>query len=236
MFGNRSIPIVLLSLVAVAACKDDTVISPTGTATARVANATSIPVDVATSTPILTTSLNVGFAGTSSCLTTDVFEPSITVGPAGTSTTYAAFAPSIHADQRYVIVDYPNFNDLPTFATINTTVLPPIGQAGLRVFNGMAKSSPFDVYVTTVPNPTSPLGTAVALGVGFKMVSGLIPVTPGTPLTVALTFAGTQTIAALAQNLTFTANQNFVLVIAPPPAVGTPGPVTLPRTFLVPAC
>jgi hypothetical protein len=229
MLGTRSIAIGLLSFAALAACHDDdTIVSPSGTATARVANATAIPVDVASGAPIATGDANIGFGASSSCLTTDVFEPTLTVSPTGTTNSFALFPPNLRAGQSYVGVDFPTFAGAPEFAALNTTLLPPSGQAGVRVFNAAAGSGAFDVYVTT---PGTALGTVSATGIGFRTVSGLIPVTAGSPILISLTTAGTQTVVLSSGNQTFTAGQNAVLVIAPPAA----GTTTL-RTFLVFGC
>lgn len=229
MLGTRSTAIALLSLAAVIACRDDdTIVSPSGTATARVANATNTPIDVASNAIIATGDASLGFGASSGCLTTDVFEPTITVSPTGTTNIFAAFPPNLRVGQSYVIVNFPTFAGAPEFAAINTTVLPPTGQAGLRVFDAAAGSGAYDVYVTA---PAAALGTASATGVSFRTVSGLIPVAAGTPLLIRLTNAGSQTVAINAGNQTFTAGQNAVLVIAPP-APGT----TVLRTFLVAGC
>jgi hypothetical protein len=224
---TRSIAIALLSLAAVAACHDDST-GLSSTATLRVANATSTPLDVASGTVIAAGNSNLGFGASSGCVLTAVFEPDIIVSPAGTTNTFASFSPNLHGGQTYVAVDYPGFAGAPTFAFITTTPLPPIGQGGLLVFNAAAGSPPLDVFVTA---PGAALGTPSAFGIGFRTVSGLIPVIPGTPLLIRLTNAGTQTVLINAGNLTFTAGLNSVLVIAPP-AAGT----TALRTFLVTAC
>ena len=227
MLGTRSIAIALLSLAALAACDDDST-GTGGTATVRIANATSNPIDVASGTAIATGNANIGFGASSGCVTTNVFEPDVNVSPTGTTNTFASFTPNLRGGQTYVIVEYPSFAGAPEFAYITTATPPPTGQGGLRVFNAAAGSATYDVYVTA---PGAALGTAAAFGIGFRTVSGLIPVTPGTPLLIRLTNTGTQTVAINAGNQTFTAGQNAVLVIAPP-AAGS----TVPRTFLVNAC
>jgi hypothetical protein len=194
----------------------------------RIANATSTPIDVARGTAIATGNSNIGFGASSGCVTTNALEPDINVSPTGTTNTFASFPPDLRSGQTYVVVGYPGFAGAPEFASINTTTAPPTGQGGLLVFNAAAGSATYDVYVTA---PGAALGTAAASGIGFRTISGLIPVTPGTPLLIRFTNTGTQTVAISAGNQTFTAGQNAVLVIAPP-AVGA----TVPRTFLVTAC
>jgi hypothetical protein len=229
MFANRTIAIALLSLAVVVACDDDDDITGLGgTATVRIANATSTPIDVALGTAIPTGNSNIGFGASSGCVATDAFEPDVNVSPTGTTNTFASFPPDLRGGRRYIIVGYPSFAGAPEVAAINPTTLPPTGQGGLRVFNAAAGSGTYDVYVTA---PAAALGTAAAAGIGFRTVSGLIPVTPGTPLLVRLTNTGTQTVAINAGNQTFTAGLNSVLVIAPPAAGAT-----VPRTFLVTAC
>jgi hypothetical protein len=227
MLGTRSIAIALLSLAAVAACRDESTGLLT-VATVRIANATNNPIDVAQGTLIAPGNSSLGFGASSGCVATDVFEPDISVSPTGTTNTFASFSPNLHGGLFYVGVEYPGFAGAPEFAFITTSTPPPAGQAGLFVFNGAAGSPPLDVFVTS---PGAALGTASAFGIGFRTVSGLIPVTPGTPLLVRLTNAGTQTVVINAGNLTFTTGLNAVLVIAPP----APGTTAL-RTFLVAAC
>jgi hypothetical protein len=229
MFGTRFTAIALLSLAAVAACHDDDdVTAVSGTAMVRIANATNDPVDVVSGSAVATGNSNVAFGASSACVVTDVFQPDVYVSPAGTTNTFASFSPALRVGQTSIIVEYPSPAGGPEFATINTTPPPPAGQAGLRVFDAVAGSAVYDVYVTT---PGAALGTAAVSGIGFRTVSGLIPVTPATPLDITLTNTGTRTVAIDAGNQTFTAGQNAVLVIAPP-AVGT----TVPRTFLVAGC
>jgi hypothetical protein len=234
MFGTRSTTIALLSLAAVAACGgDDNTTGLSSFATVRVANATSNPIDVASGSIVATGNANIAFGTSSSCVTTDVFAPDVSIFPSGTINSFPSFTPVLRAGQVDVIVDFPSFLGAPQFATINTTTLPPVGQAGLQVFNAMSDSTRYDVYISA---PTAPLGTPVALGIGYTMVSGLIAVTPGTPVNISLTYAGTQAVAAVLQSQTFTAGLNSVLVVAAPPVLPTPGPRALPRTFLVTGC
>jgi hypothetical protein len=229
MFGTRSTAILLLSFAALVACNDDD--DPTGlsgTATARVANATNNSIDVASGATIAAGNAAIGFGASSGCVTTDVFEPDINVSPTGTTNAFASFNPNLRAGQTYVIAEYPSFAGAPEFTAITTTTPPPAGQGGLRVFNAAAGAGPYDVFITA---PADALGTPSATGLGFRTESGFIAVTPATPLLIRLTNTGTQTVAINAGNQTFTAGQNAVLVIAPP-AVGT----TVPRTFLVAGC
>jgi len=226
MLGTRSIAIALL-LAAAVACDDDS--TGTGsTATLRIANATNTAVDVASSAVIATGNANIGFGASSGCVTTNVFVPDVSVSPTGTTNTFASFTPVLLLGQTFVVVAFPGFAGATEFAFITTTLAPPVGLAGLRVFNAFAGSGPFDVFVTA---PGAALGTASATGIGFRTASGFIAVTAGTPEQIRLTNAGTQTVVINAGNITFPAGTNSVLVIAPP-APGT----TAPRTFVVAGC
>ncbi|MDQ6635008.1 MAG: DUF4397 domain-containing protein [Gemmatimonadota bacterium] len=134
---------------------------------------------------------------------------------------------TVDVTEGYVVVAYPGFSGATQYATISTSLAPSSGQAGLRVVNLAASSGAFDVYVSP---PGAALGTASATGIGFSVTSGLINVTPGSPL-IRLTNTGTQTVPINAGNQTFTAAQTGVLVVAPP----APGTTAL-RSFFVTGC
>jgi hypothetical protein len=224
MLGNRLIAIALLSLVAATACDDST---GTGNdATLRLANATNSNVDIASGTSVAAGNSNIGFGASSGCVTTNVFEPDLTVSPSGTTNSYASFTPTLRRGESYVAVAYPGFGGAPEFSYIPTSAAVASGQSGLRVFNAVAGSGAYDVYVTA---PAAPLGTVAAVGIGFRTASGYLSV-PATTNLIRLTNTGTQTVAITSTQI-FTAGQNSVLVIAPPTAGST-----VPRTFLVNGC
>ena len=226
MLDRRLLVLTLCSSVFVAACNDDDD-DDDNNSLVRVVNASNSAIDVASGTTIATGNGNIGFGSGSTCLTTNSVYPDLNVSPAGTTNTYSSFSPDFLPGQRYVTIAYPGFSGAIEFADIPTGGAPPVGQAGLRVFNAAAGSATYDVYVT---GTGAALGTAAATGIGFRTASGYINVAPGTSL-VRLTSAGTQTVLINAGNLAFTADQNAVLVIAPP-AAGT----TAFRTFFVSAC
>jgi streptogramin lyase len=225
MLDRRFVIFALCSLAVVAACNDDD--DNNNTSLVRVVNATNSAIDVASGTTIATGNANIVFGSGSSCVTTNSFEPDLNVTPAGTTNSFSTLDLDLLANQTYLIVAFPGFSGATAFATIVTGTAPAAGQAGLRVFNAAAGSATYDVFVTA---PGAVLGTAQATGVGFRTASGFITVPPGTSQ-VRLTNTGTQTVLINAGNLTFTAGQNSVLVIAPP-AVGT----TALRTFLATGC
>src|SRR4051812_36247478 len=225
MLDRRFLVLALCSLAIVAACGDDD--DDDNNSLVRVVNASNGAIDVASGSAIATENSNIGFGLGSSCLTTNSFDPDLNVTPAGTTNTYASFSPDLRVGEHYVTVAYPGFSGATEFADIPTGAAPPVGQAGLRVFNAAAGSVTYDVYVTA---PAAALGTVAATGIGFRTASAFISVPPGTNL-VRLTNTGTQTVLINAGNLAFTAGQNAVLVIAAP----APGTTTL-RTFFATAC
>jgi hypothetical protein len=226
MFGSRSLgTIALLSLTFVAACDDDSTGLGTS-ATVRVANATNSPIDVASGSAVATGNSGVAFGSSSSCVSTSALDTDLNVSPAGTTNSYASFAPNFRSGESYVVLAYPGFAGAPQFAYIPTGMTQAAGQSGLRVFNAASTAGSYDVYVTA---PGAALGPVSASGIGFQTLSNYIPVAAGTSL-IRLANAGTQTVT-LAGSQTFTAGQNAVLVIGPP-AVGS----TVPRTFLVTGC
>jgi hypothetical protein len=225
MLERRLLALALCSLDIVAACDDDD--DDDNNSLVRVVNASNSGIDVASGSTIATGNANIGFGSGSSCVNTNSFDPDLNVTPAGTTNTFSSFSPDLRAGEHYVTVAFPGFSGATTFADIPTGAAPPVGQAGLRVFNGAAGSATYDVYVTVAG---AALGTAAATGIGFRTASAFISVPPGTNQ-VRLTNTGTQTVLINAGSLAFTAGQNAVLVIAPA-AAGT----TALRTFLVAAC
>ena len=229
MLRSRHITIALLALAAVMACDDDDddITGIEGDASVRVANATGTNIDVASGSSIATGNANVGFGGSSGCVVTNAFDPDVSVSPTGTTNSYGSFAPTLRSGERYVVVAYPGFAGATEFTAVPIGGAVTAGQAGLRVFNAAAGSGTYDVYVTV---PGAALGAVSATGIGFRTVSNYITV-PAASNQIRLTNTGTQTVAINAGNLTFTAGQNAVLVVAPP-ATGT----TALRTFLVTGC
>jgi hypothetical protein len=226
MLRRWFISLAVLSFCALTACSDST--GTSRFATIRFGNATNSSLDLATNGTIATGNSSLGFGGSGSCTLIDVFTPALEVRQAGTTNVVSfGFSPSFVGGNSYIVVAYPGFGGATQFASINTSIVAAAGQAGLRVVNLAAGSGIYDVYVTA---PGAALGTASATSIGFGTTSGLINVAAGAQL-VRLTSTGTQTVAINAGNLTFTAGQNAVLVIAPP----APGTTAL-RTFLVAAC
>ena len=229
MLRTRHLTFALLAFAAVTACDDDDddFTGLDAETSVRVANATSTNIDGAFGSSVATGNANVGFGGASSCIVTTAFEPDVFVSPTGTTNSYGSFSPSLRGGERYVVVAYPGFAGATEFTAVPIGGAVTTGQAGLRVFNAAAGSGTYDVYVSV---PGAALGTVSATGIGFRTASSYIAV-PAASNQIRLTNTGTQTVAINAGNLTFTAGQNAVLVIAPP-ATGT----TALRTFLVTGC
>jgi hypothetical protein len=219
----------LLSLCTLAACGDDDDSTGIGgNATVRFADATNTTLDIATGGTVAAGNGSIPFGGSSLCNSLNALEPNFDVRQAGTANSLSStFTPTFTAGNSYVVIAYPGFSGATQYATVNTSLAPTAGQAGLIVINLAAGSGIYDVFVSA---PGGALGTASATGIGFGVTSGLINVTPGSQL-VRLTNTGTQTVAINAGNLTFTAGLTGVLVVAP----AAPGTTAL-RTFLVNGC
>jgi hypothetical protein len=218
----------MLSFSALAACNDNETTGLGTTATVRFANATNIPVDIATAGTVATGNASIAYGTGSACTALNAIEPDFQVLQAGTlNSLSSSFMPVFLGGNFYVVIAYPGFSGATQYTSVNTTFQPTAGQAGLRVVNLAAGSGAYDVYVSA---PGAALGPASVTTIGFGTVSGLINVIPGAQL-VRLTNTGTQTVVINAGNYTFTAGLTTVLVIAPP----APGTTAL-RSFFVAGC
>ena len=219
-----------IPLLALAACGDDDDDDLTGTgntATVRFVNATGTSYDAALNGTVGTGSGNLGFGGSTSCMTLNATTPGLTFRNAGTTTTVSGFTPNFQRGGSYTVVAVPGTGGTTQFITLPSTNTPASGQAGVRVFNAAQGFGNFDVHVTA---PGAALGTANATNVTTGNASSWFNTSGGTSQ-VRFATAGTQNVALNFGNQNFTAGQNATIVIAPPAA----GSTTL-RAFMVPNC
>lgn len=221
---------VILPLVALAACSDDsdtTGTSTGGTATVRFINATNGAFDVAQNGSTVSGSSNLGYGTSSSCLTVNAANPQLGFRTAGTTTNLAGFTPNFTTGGSYIVIATTGANGATQFTTLSGTNTPASGQASVRIFNAAPSAGNFDVYVTA---PNAALGTANATAVAYGTGSNYFNVASGTSQ-VRFTNAGSQTVAFNYGSQPFTAGQNSTIVIAPPAA----GSTTV-RAFTVAGC
>jgi hypothetical protein len=220
----------VLPLLALAACGDDddaTGVNNGNTAIVRFVNATGTNYDLALNGAVGTGNGNLGFGGSTSCLSLNAASPGLAVRNAGTTTNVAGFTPNFQSGGNYTVVAVPGANGTTQFVTLSGSNTPAAGQTGVRVLNAAQGFGNFDVYVTA---PGGTLGAANATNVSTGNASSWFNVGSGTNQ-VRFATAGTQNVAFNFGNQNFTAGQNATIVIAPPAA----GSTTL-RAFTIVGC
>ena len=229
MFLRSRAIFALLPLVVLAACGDDDP-AVTGinssTATVRFINASTSNIDVSNAGSVAAGNGNIPFGGNSSCLTVNTTGTSgtgLAFNQPGGTTPVPGFTQSFTTGGNYTVIAYPSSTGT-QFATIsNGGFTPSSGQAGLRVFNAAATIG----SIVALSNGTA-LGTGT--GVTYGNAGAFMNVAAGSQAMTFNTGTGTPTIAN-AGNLSFTAGQNYTLIVAP----AATGSNTL-RTFLVAGC
>jgi hypothetical protein len=216
--------LVVVPLIATA-CGDKIEITGPGPAntTVRFINATNSNIDVSTGGTVGTGNSNIGFGGSSSCMTVNASQPALVFNQTGTSTAISGFTPNFTAGGNFSVIAFPS-GTTTQFVTIdNAGFTPASGQAGLRIFNAASGSG----NLVALAGGTA-LGTGT--GVGFGTAGAFTNVAAGLQTITFNTGAGTATVAN-AGTLNFTAGQNYTLIVAPAAA----GSTTL-RTFLISGC
>jgi len=229
---SRAIAALLPLLILAGACDDNNddvtgVGNNNNTATVRFINATNSTIDVSNGGTVGTGNGSLGFGVSSSCMTVNTTGTGLQFNQGGTSTAIPGFTPNFTSGGNYTVIAYPGTGTTGTqFVTFNNAGFTPnTGQAGLRVVNAASGSG----NLFALGNG-SVLGGATT-GVGFGTVGNFMSVNAGTQAITFNTGTGTATVPSNAGNMTFTAGQNYTLVIAP----AATGSTTL-RTFLVTGC
>ena len=229
MFQRSRTLVALIPLVILAGACDDNDDDVTGigtnTATVRFINATNANIDVSNAGTVATGNGNLGFGVSSSCMTVNTSGTGLVFNQAGTTTAIPGFTSTLTSGGNYTVIAYPGAGATGTqFVTFNNAGFTAnTGQAGLRIVNAASGTG----SLVALGNGTA-LGAGT--GVAFGTAGGFMSVNAGTQAITFNTGTGTTTVAN-AGNLTFTAGQNYTLVIAPPAT----GSTTL-RTFLVTGC
>jgi hypothetical protein len=239
-------PFILAALVAscatLGACSSDSVLglrldSGTGTgsdtlnnAHIRLANATATPLDLASNGVIFAGNAALDFGQSSSCTPTNAFRPDLAVRIAGTLRTLPGLANAYQSGVNYTVIAYPGSLGTALFATIADVFAPIAGQSALRVFNGGATGTSYDVYVTDIG---APLGTAAPQ---FSNVTGgtfsnFGNASSDTPRQVRITATGSKVVLFDVGATALIAGQSVTLVVASPLAGTTPL-----RVFTVSSC
>jgi hypothetical protein len=226
---SRAIAALLPLLILAGACDDNdddvTGIGNNNTATVRFINATNTNIDVSNGGTVGTGNSNLGFGVSSSCMTVNTSGTDLQFRTAGTTTAISGFTPNFTTGGNYTVIAYPGTGTTGTqFVTFNNAGFTPnTGQAGLRIVNAASGTG----SLVALGNGTAMGG---GTGVPFGTAGSFMSVNAGTQAVTFNTGTGTSTVAN-AGNLTFTAGQNYTLVVAP----ATTGSAAL-RTFLVTGC
>ena len=215
--------------LALAACGDDDATGPNGNnATVRFVNATSTSLDIAENGAVATGNGALSYGTASNCMSVQATNASLAVRQTGTSAPLPGFTPAFQPGGNYTVIVYPGAGGVTQFATVSNAFTPSSGQAGLRVFNGVAAGTSYDVYAGAAGATTV---TAGANNIGYGSGSSYFNVVAGAPQQVRITNAGTQTLVLDVGMRTFIVGENATLVLAPP----APGSAT-PRGFYVVGC
>ncbi len=221
-------PLALLSVCAIAACGSDDNVTNTNpsTATVRFINASSQNIDVSNGGTVATGNNNLAFGANSACMTVNTSGSTgtgLAFNQAGTTTAIPGFTQSFAANGNYTVIAYPSSTGTQFITLDNAGFTPTSGQAGLRVFNAASTIG----SIVALNNGTA-LGTGT--GVSYGNAGAFMNVPTGSQTITFNTGTGTTTVANTG-SLSFTAGQNYTLVVAPA-ATGTN---TL-RTFMVAGC
>lgn len=197
-------------------------------ATVRLVNASDSTLNLLQNAIALSGSSNLAFGASSSCSSVNALTPALTVTTAGSATPLTGFLPALTAGNSFSFVAYPIAAGGVQFATLSNVFTPTTGSAGLRVFNGTSAATGYDVYVTA---QGAALGTATVANVAAGGSGSAFVNVPAGAQEIRVTSAGGTTALVDLTSQTFTAGQNYTLVIAPPAS----GSTTL-RAFLVAGC
>lgn len=197
-------------------------------ATVRLVNASDSTLNLLQNAVVLGGSSYLAFGASSSCSSVNALTPALTVTTAGSATPLAGFLPVLTAGNSFSLVAYPIATGGVQFATLPNVFTPTAGSAGLRVFNATGGTTGYDVFVTAdgaaLGTPT--IANVAAGGTGSAFVS-----VPAGAQEVRVASTGGTTVVVDLTAQTFTAGENYTLVIAPPAT----GSTTL-RAFIVPGC
>ena len=196
----------------------------------RLVNATATRLDLASKGVVAAGNAAIDFGEVSSCTPTNALLPDLTVRVAGSLVPIPGLAAAYQSGVNYTVIAFTGSGVATRFATIADLFAPVLGEAALRVFNGSAAGTSYDVYVT-VPgaslDSTPPTFSAVQAGT-FSTFGNA---TAGTPRQVRITFAGSKNVLVDVGNTALIEGQVVTLVIVAPLAGST-----RPRVFSAEAC
>lgn len=216
----------LVPFVFLAACgstNDDSGINTGTSATVDFVNATGSNISVSNNGVVAAGNGNLVMGASSSCMDVNPSTNALAFTNGVTNDTISGFTPDFLAGSHYTVIAYTDASGNTRFTTINDAFTPTTGMAGVRVFNAASGSG----NVVVLGNGTA-LGTGT--GVAFANTGDSFSVPAGTEAVTWNTGTGTATIAD-AGNLSFTAGQNYVLVLTP----AATGSTTL-GSYLIPSC
>ena len=215
--------LVAVPLVLAAACGDK-VNSVAGITTVhgaivRFANATDTPINITNAGVIADTAIV--FGDQSVCLSVSVTSNDGLAFTNVSNGTTLVFAPSFTVGGQFTVIAFSDASGAIRFATLNSAFTPPVGDAGLRMFNAVSSIPSATVLINAVP-----IDGAAAFGSTNQFRS----ITSGTA-TVAFENDDGTVLFLDDGTITFTAGQSQTIVLGP----AAPGETSL-RAFLVNGC
>jgi hypothetical protein len=209
----------LLPLALVAACNSDSVyISSNPNAVIRFVNATNGILDASNAGVVLPDNSNLGYGGSTSCLTVSPSSPKLVIQETATAKAIV-FTPRFEAGRQYTVIAYPSSTGTTQIASIDDTFRVATGQSAVNVFNGAPGSGGLVGHVTGAT-----LGSGVAYG-----TAGSFTNIPSGKQAVSFT-SGTTSASVLDASLTFYGGVRSTVIVTPA-ATGTGY-----RAFAVSSC
>ena len=196
----------------------------------RLVNATPTILDLAANGVVAAGNAAIRFGEASSCTPTNALRPDLTVRIGGTFLPVPGLATAYQSGVSYTVIAYTGSGITTQFATIPDLFAPIAGEAALRVFNGSAAGTSYDVYVT-VPGASIDSTPPSFANVRAGEVSSFGNASAGTPRQVRITFAGSKGVLVDVGNTALIEGQVVTLVIVAPLAGST-----RPRVFTAEAC
>lgn len=189
----RTLTVVAVAALGLAACSDDNATNPLDTALVRVVHASpdAPNVDVLVDGDLALT--NVPFRAASGFLTVPAGPQRIQIRPTGTSTDVIDVTLDFGVNRVYTVLATGEVADLQPLLVEDDPTAPADGQARIRVIHAAPAAGGVDVYATA-PGADLDAATPVLSDVPFRAVSEYLAVPAGT-YQLRVTTAGTTTVA-----------------------------------------
>jgi hypothetical protein len=197
----------LLPLTLLAACDDITrTTSSNPNAVVRFVNASTQVINATNADTLLTDNTELGFGGSTTCLTVSPSNPQLVFSDAATGAPIV-FDANFSQGRQYTVIAYRDASGATKFANIDDTFRVASGEAGVNVFNAAPGSGNVVAQINGAPvGPSS--------GVAFGTASSFTSVPPGAQ-TVTVTNGSGSTTVLDTENLAFFIDVRSTIIIAP---------------------